>query len=160
MLALNLWAGESDDQVVKVLKSSTEKTSITVSEDTFVFNINGYGCQWPGIKILNIVAEPDLNHNKPFAHFGSDANYMAIGIKDPAHQFCHTFGDAQTVFGKEFVTNTELPITITRVLDLRNGKRLSNEGHMKSVKLIHETINIGINGRIVESTSEIILNNK
>ena len=32
MLATSLWAGETDDQVVKVLKTSTEKTALIVTD--------------------------------------------------------------------------------------------------------------------------------
>lgn len=153
-------AGEVTDKVLKILKTSSEKTVLTVEEETFVFNINGYGCQWPGLRILNMVAETELNHNRPFVHFGSDGHYLAIGLKDMHHQFCHQFGDAETVFGKELVKGAELPMKITRTLDLREGERMNNDGNMIKVKLIHETINIRINGREVETTSEINLGKK
>ena len=38
------FAGEATDKVLKVLKTSSEKTTLTVEEKTFVSNINGYGC--------------------------------------------------------------------------------------------------------------------
>ena len=107
------------------------------------------------------VVESELNHNRSFAHFGSDAGYLAIGLKDPNHQFCHTFGDAETVFGKELVViGAEVPMKISRTLDLREGERMAGDGSMKKVQLIHETINIRINGREIETTAEINLGKK
>ena len=37
---------------------------------------------------------------------------------------------------------------------------MGNDGNTKKVKLIHETINIQINGRVIETTSEINLGTK
>ena len=54
LLSPAAFAGEVTDTVLKVLKSSSEKTALTVEEETFVFNINGYGCQWPGLRVLNM----------------------------------------------------------------------------------------------------------
>lgn len=154
------FAGEVTDKVLKVLKSSSEKTVLTVEEETFVFNINGYGCQWPGLRIMNLTVDAELNHGRPFIHFGSDGHYLAIGLKDMQHQFCHSLGDVETVFGKELVKGAELPMKIKRTLDLREGNRMGNDGNTKKVKLIHETINIQINGRVIETTSEINLGTK
>lgn len=153
-------AGEVTDKVLKVLKSSSEKTTLNVEEETFVFNINGYGCQWPGLRILNMVADPELNHGRPFVHFGSDGHYLAMGLKDPNHQFCHSFGSAEAVFGKELVKGAELPMQVKRTLDLREGDRMDRNGKLQKMKLIVETINIQINGRVIETTSEINLGTK
>ena len=154
------FAGEATDKVLKVLKTSSEKTTLTVEEKTFVSNINGYGCAWPGLRIMNMVVEPELNHGRPFPHFGSDGHYLAIGLKDPNHQFCQSLGSAEEAFGKELVKGAELPIKIKRTLDLREGDRPGNDGNPQKVKLIVETINIQINGRVVETTSEINLGKK
>ncbi len=150
------FAGEKNDTILKVLKHSSERSTLFVEENTFVFNLNGYACQWPGLRVLNMVAQQELNHNK-HNRMGSDESYLAIGIKDPNMHFCHHIGDAETVFGKELVAGAELPIKITRVLDSRQGKRMGPDGNLTMVRLIHETITIKINGRTIESTAEINL---
>lgn len=149
------YAGEVTDKVLKVLKTSSEKTVLTVEEETFVFNINGYGCQWPGLRIMTYIVDAELNHSRPNVHFGTDGHYLAIGLANMEHQFCHSLGDVETVFGKEMVKGANLPMKIKRTLDLREGDR-----HEKKVKLIHETITIQINGRVIETTSEINLGPK
>ena len=160
LLSSLAFAGKATDTVLEVLKSSSNKTVLTVEEETFVFNINGYGCQWPGLRIMNLTVAAELNHSRPFANWGTDEHYMAIGLKDMQHQFCQTFGFAETVFGKELVKGANLPMNIKRTLDLREGNRTGNDGNPQKVKLIHETINIQINGRVIETTSEINLGTK
>lgn len=152
------YAGEVTDKVLKVLKSSSEKSVLHVEDETFVFNIKGYGCQWPGLRIPNHSVDAELNHSRPIVHFGTDGHYLAIGLKGMEHQFCHSFGNAETVFGKELVKGAKLPMKITRTLDLREGERMDEHGNMKKVELIHETITVRVNGREIETTSEINLN--
>lgn len=160
LTALQAYAVEKKDSVIKVIKQSTENSTLSIDDKTFVFNVNGYGCQWPGIRVLSLVVAPELNHNKFGSHFGSDADYMAIGIKNPNFQFCHQFGDVLTVFGKEFVVGAELPIKIHHLLDLRKGERFDNDGKVITVKFIQETITVSINGREVETTATVDLENK
>lgn len=160
LLSPAAFAGEVSDKVLKVLKSSSEKSVLHVEEETFVFNINGYGCQWPGLRILNLSVDAELNHSRPIVHFGTDGHYLAIGLKGMEHQFCHSLGDVETVFGKELVKGAKLPMKVTRSLDLREGERMDKHGNMQAVRLIHETITVRVNGREVETTSEINLGHK
>ncbi len=150
------FAGEKDDTILKVLKQSSERPTLTIEADTFVWNINGYACQWPGLKVPKWLAQDELNHNK-FYREGSDESHIAIGIKGPNMQFCQEFGNAEAVFGKELVTGAKLPIKINRILDSRKGERMGPDGSLIMVRLIHETITIKINGRTIESTAEINL---
>lgn len=157
VLASASLASEKDDHILKVLKKSSQNTELYIQDDTFIFNINGYACQWPGLKIPTFQTMHELNHNKPYVRIGGDDYSLAIGLKDPNLQFCKNLGSAQSVFGKEFITGSKLPIKITRLLDEREGLRTDRQGNSTLTNLIHETITVELNGRIVESSAEINL---
>lgn len=147
--------GEIKDTVLKTLKKEKSQITLYVNNETFVFNIKGYGCQWPGLKILDIELRQDLNHRR---NFGSDESYVAVGIKNPDHQFCHGISTAQKVFGPEFVPGAELPMQIVKTLQLI--QRTSDESHLpKKQKLLRETITLTVNKREVETVAEITLDN-
>ena len=156
VLPMSGFAQTKSDRIVKTLKKSSESTTLEIEKDTFIFNIQGYGCQWPGLLVSNHLTQAELNHNWPFTRIGSDKYNLAMGIKDPNYQFCslHT---AEDVFGPEFVIGANLPIKIDRVLDLRARDTISVDDKSVVTQYIRETITIQINGRIVESVAEINL---
>ncbi|OFZ31538.1 MAG: hypothetical protein A2622_02855 [Bdellovibrionales bacterium RIFCSPHIGHO2_01_FULL_40_29] len=132
------------DIIEKVISKQIYNTVMVINEDTYVFNVNGYACQWPGLRIARHQVNAQLNH---LDKFGSDANYLAMGIQNPDHQFCHT--TREKAFGKELVPNAELPIKVTRVLDIRR--------HDNGDTYLQESITVEINDRTVESIAQVPL---
>lgn len=147
---------EIKDEVLQVLKNHDRSTTYYVDKQSYVFNVNGYACAWPGLRIPDSDLDQDLNH---YRKFGSDGHRLAVGIKNPNQRFCLGIPGAQVVFGPEFVNGAQLPMKIHRVLELI--QRTSDDADQpKNQKLIRETITITINGRELETIAVITLENQ
>lgn len=151
LLTSTFATAEVHETIIKNLRESTRTYSFEVERDSYVFNVNGYACQWPGLKIADWMLEVSLNHDRKF---GSDENHLAIGIKNPNHQYCSAFAGATDVFGKGFKEGAQLPMTVKNRLD-QVEREIIDETQQIKQKLIRETINININGQELESVREI-----
>ncbi len=142
---------EVHETLIKNLKDSIRNHTFEVSADSFAFNVNGYACQWPGLKIPDWMLGADLNH---YRKFGSDENRLAIGIKNPNHQHCSGLAGATDVFGKAYKEGAQVPVKINNRLDQIEREIIEETINLKQ-KLIRETITVTIFGRELESIQEI-----
>ena len=142
---------EINETVIKTLKDTTRNHIFEVDKQSYAFNVNGYACQWPGLRIADWMIQADLNH---YRKFGSDEFYLAVGIKNPDHQYCSGFADAQTVFGPRFKEGAKASMTINNRLDHIERETINGSSIIKQ-KLIRETITISVFGRDLETVHEI-----
>lgn len=98
-------------KVVSVLKDVTRNYNLTIKSNTFISNIQGYSCAWPGIRDELLFSNfAELKHGRHVF------NLNALGIKydDLEQQFCNR-PSAQEVFGSEFLVGAIFPLKV-RVL--------------------------------------------
>lgn len=116
-----------DSRVIKVLKVISEQKlewEVELTEETFVSNLDGYSCPWPGIIGPDFVFTymTDLRHGRS----GMDHNGLRIKFKQE-REFCgggSGFPDQpQDVFGPEYVVGSKIKMDfkVKREIVLVNG---------------------------------------
>lgn len=145
----------SEDKVTAIISEHVMDAELEVDQRTFVWNVNGYACQWPGLRIPKVW----FDFNEKLKHddlFGTDEEFRALGVRDPNFQFC-VGATAEKAFGKELVPGAKLPIKITVKREIRVGERYNSAGKLVKIKVLFETTTVDVNNRQLESTAEVNL---
>ncbi|WP_374073587.1 hypothetical protein [Bdellovibrio bacteriovorus] len=152
----NVHAAESKDKVAAIISENVVNAELEIEQNTFVWNVNGYACQLPGLRIPKVW----FDFNEQLKHddlFGTDDQYRAIGLKNPNFKFCIDHADAEKAFGKEFIPGAKLPMKITVKREIRIGERYDSAGKLVKIRVLVETTTVEVNNRELESVAEVNL---
>lgn len=154
LLLNSAWAQSwEDERVVSVVQVlSTEEITLdhVVSEDTFVPNLNGYACPWPGIKeefVFKFLT--GLRHGR----HDFDRDSLRVKFNMP-NEFCA--GDWPTgeeVFGPEYVAGAVFKLTYKITRDVVNFKDFDDS----IVPYLREVVSTTLLGRELRSVAHVKL---
>lgn len=149
-------AEDLNDKVTAVISENVVNAELEVDQRTFVWNVNGYACQLPGLRIPKVWF--DFHEKLKHAElFGADEEFRAIGLKNPNYKFCVDSAGAEKAFGKELVPGAKLPMKITVKREVHIGQRYNSAGKLVKIKVLVETTTVDVNNRQLESTAEVNL---
>lgn len=127
------------------------KFELDITEQTYIFNVHGYGCPVPGISIpVYKVRDLKLRHN---SLFGAELGGIAMGFKSPNFAFCEISYNGESVFGPEFKVGNTLQVTGTVVRAIQTHQVSSKE----SITLV-ESITLNVGKVAVRSSDHVSLN--
>ncbi len=139
--------------VESVLLDSKRETVLEIEEDTFIRNIQGYACAVPAIQVLNFqFGQAELNHNGS-VDFGVKAHHEAFIVKQEGGAFCSALGDANDIFGENYVVGSNHRITVSTVRSIVIAKDW--EGVPK--KMLLEVVSTELLGVKLVSTASMLL---
>lgn len=136
-------------KVVSVLKDVTRDYKLTIKANTYISNIQGYSCAWPGIRDELLFSNfAELKHGTHFF------NRNALGIKydDLDQQFCDR-PSAEEVFGPEFLIGAILPL---KVRILKEVVETPSVIPSSKQRYIRETISTRIWSRNLQSVALVL----
>lgn len=136
-------------KVVRVLKDVTRDHILTIKGNTYIANIQGYSCAWPGIRDEALFSNfAELKHGKHVF------NRNALGIKydDLEQQFCDR-PSAQEVFGPDFLIGEMFRLNI-RVL--KEVVETPSTIPSSRQRYIRETISTRFLNRNLESVAMVL----
>jgi hypothetical protein len=152
LLTLSTFSFAQDQvTVIKTLHSSENKVFITIEENTFERNVQGYACSWPGLRVPFVFYYlTKLKHFSDRTIFGE--NVLPIAFEDLQNRFCGGVV-AQDVFGPEFVIGAKVTIVVQvkrEIVEMKN-----HEGVLGTY--LRESINSNLMGQKLESTAFVSL---
>lgn len=149
-------ADPNPPEVIEVLHDQTSEVSLEVAENTFIWNIQGYACPWPGIQIPQWQIWGTALRHRMGGGFMVDGKSIALGIVDPNQEFCQGGDDVtpEKVFGISLVPGEKHKLMIRVVRDI---VLLSNWDNTKKTKVLRETITTQLGQREIYSEATVSL---
>ncbi len=147
----------SKDQIIAKISIKEQETTLIAKSDTFVWNINGYSCQLPGITIdRHLFDREQLVHDRN--RLGRNPEQRSIGLKDPNFRFCKDSATQESLFGNKLIPDQETAVKITIARQIIIGSRHNSvTGRNKNIKLLQEITTVYFLDQVFEDIAELSL---
>jgi hypothetical protein len=145
----------SGEKVIKSLQNIVWKSDLEIVDTTFVWNVRGYACQWPGLAVPTRSIRPNLSH----PNWVSVEGTIALGIENPNYQFCGPDGieTGTQLLGEEYKVGKTIPVELTTTLERILMCNVPDCTPDNSEEYLRETLQMEILGKSFISTSIIQL---